>query len=130
MNEDMSHLTEEEIQEIVEVAEGKIKEAEHPDGKEIVEWIYTNDKAGKNVMRQLFHLFYSGVFANRVGIMQCLDTETDKIETILVGISHTAEDSVVTWPIAKVLTEGEQGRYLAPDGNGGYLGLKETETDE
>lgn len=121
---DKTELTEEEINEILEVANGNVKEAQPPEGVEMVEWIYSNDKSDKNPIRQLFHLFYDGVFKNRIGLMHCLNTETKEIDTVIVGI-QTTDKGVGTWPLARVLTEDEQGKYLAPDGHGSYLGLQE-----
>jgi hypothetical protein len=45
--------------------------------------------------------------------------DKDEVHTLIVGVEYTPE-GVVTWPIAKILTEDQQSEYLAPDGNGGY----------
>ena len=123
-------LTEEEIKEITDVAGGIIKEAETPEGMEMTEWVFSNDKAATQPARQLFHLFYDGVFKNRIGIMHCYNKATGKVDTVLVGIQSNGEEGVATWPLARILTEGEQDNYYAPDGNGGYLGLETVKEKE
>jgi len=97
-----------------------VPEAESPDGIELIEWIYTNDKANPAPI-MLFRVLHQAAFKNKLGIMHALDKETGKIETVLVGIEHTKEGTAM-WPLAKILSEGEHERYLAPDGDGGYSG--------
>ncbi len=86
--------------------------------KEMEEWVFTNDKSNP-MIRQLFHLFYNSVFKNKLGLMHALHEPTKEVHTILVGVEITPE-GVVTWPIAKILTEDQQGQYKAPDGEGNY----------
>lgn len=128
MSED-GKLSEEEIKDILDMAQGKVHEAQPPEGIEMIEWIYSNDKIENGPLHNLFHLFYDGVFKNRVGVMHCYNKATDMIDTVLVGIDKQA-DGVATWPLARILTEDEQGNYYAPDGKGGYLGLKEAEAND
>lgn len=97
-----------------------IPEAEHPAGVEMYEYAFTNDKSNPLFLK-LFHMLHNAAFANKLGVMHCKNTETDTIQTLIVGVDHT-EDGITTWPLAKILTEEEQGIYLAPDGEGGYLG--------
>lgn len=113
--------TVEAIEFMKDVAEGKIQEAEVPENMEnsMVEWTFSNDKENPAI-RQLFHLLYNGVFKNKVGVMHALNKETDVVETLIVGIDVT-DGNVAAWPIAKLLTEEEQGKYLSPDGNGSYV---------
>lgn len=101
------------------VAAGKIKEVEAPDEREMFEWTFSNDKSN-NAIRQLFHMFYQIVFDNKLGLMHALNTESDKVETLIVGVEQTP-NGTACWPIAKILTEEEQGKYKSPDGNGGWV---------
>lgn len=97
-----------------------IPDAEHPGGLEMFEYAFTNDKTNPQILK-LFHLLHSAAFANKIGVMHAKHLDTDTVHTLIVGVENT-DDGIITWPIAKVLTEDEQGGYLAPDGNGGYLG--------
>jgi hypothetical protein len=102
----------------VETALGEVTEAEHPTGTEMEEWVFTNDKTNPMV-RQLFHLLYQSAFSNKLGVMHAKLKDKDEVHTLIVGVEYTPE-GVVTWPIAKILTEDQQSEYLAPDGNGNY----------
>jgi hypothetical protein len=82
------------------------------------EWVFTNDKTNPMV-RQLFHLLYTSVFKNKLGVMHAKLKDKDEVHTLIVGVEYTPE-GLVTWPIAKILTEDQQLEYLAPDGNGNY----------
>ena len=95
-----------------------VPEAESPDGNALVEHIYTNDKKNPAPI-QLFRMFHQAAFKNKLGIMHALDKESGKIATLIVGMEFTDEGTAM-WPLAKVLSEEEYGRYLAPDGTGGY----------
>lgn len=97
----------------------KIQEAKHPDGLEMDEWVFVNEKENL-APRQLFHLLYESVFKNKLGIMNALNTSDGRVYTLIVGVEQT-EEGTVTWPIAKLLTEYEQNLYKAPDGHGNYL---------
>lgn len=101
------------------IARGEIDEMETPDGSEMAEWVFTNDRTNM-ATRQLFHMLYQSVFTNKLGVMHAKKTDSELIETLIVGIELTP-DGVATWPIAKLLTEEEQGMYKAPDGNGGWV---------
>lgn len=97
-----------------------IPPAEHPAGVEMYEYAFTNDKTNPMFLK-LFHMLSNAAFANKLGVMHAKNIETGVIQTLIVGVEHT-EDGITTWPLAKILTEDEQGLYLAPDGEGGYLG--------
>ena len=101
--------------------EGKVREAEHPEGIEMEEWTFTNDKTNPAI-RQMFHLLHQSTFKNKLGIMHAKLKEKDEVHTLIVGVEVTDDGQVFTFPIAKVLTEAEQNNYLAPDGKGGFLG--------
>lgn len=103
------------------VADGKIKEADVPEemAQSMVEWTFSNDKSNQAI-RQLFHLLYDGVFKNKIGVMHSLNRDTNLVETLIVGIDAT-DGNVAAWPIAKLLTEEEQGKYASPDGNGSFV---------
>ena len=94
------------------VSEGKIEQAKVPENLEdgFVEYVFTTDTSN-HAIRQLFHMFYSAVFANKIGIMHATNTETGEIETVLVGLERTDAENIATWPIARILTEEEQQKY-------------------
>lgn len=97
----------------------EVKEAQHPDGLELDELVFVNEKENP-APRQLFHLLYESVFKNKLGIMNALNTADGRVYTLIVGVEQT-EEGVVTWPIAKLLTEYEQNLFKAPDGEGSYV---------
>lgn len=92
----------------------------NPEGLELDEWIFTNDKTNPGI-RQLFRMFHQSVFDNRVGLMHARLKGSDKVVTLLVLIEVLPDNQIITWPLAKVLTEEEQNMYAAPDGNGGFV---------
>lgn len=98
----------------------EIKPAEHPAGIEMEEWTFTNDKTNPGIT-QLFHMFHDSVFKNKVGLMHAKIKGGNEVHTLLVGVEVTPDNQILTWPIAKILTEEEQNKYAAPDGNGNWL---------
>lgn len=100
---------------------GTVTEAKHPDGKPIRELCFTNDKTNPFI-RQQFHIWMQSSYANLVGVMHAKHKDTDEIETLLVGVEVQEDGKLITYPLAKILKPEEQDRYLAPDGEGGYIG--------
>ena len=94
--------------------------AEHPDGHELQEWVFTNDKSNPSP-RHLFHLLHESAFKNKLGVMHALRKDDHKIATVIVGVDQDAEGNLICWPIARMLTEDEQGLFMTPDGKGGYV---------
>lgn len=120
----MSEFNDENVIDFAErVAAGKIQQATPPEEFEDVimkdELVFTNDKADMMV-RQMFHMLYQMTYDNKIGLMHALNEETGKVETLIVGTARN-EEGFACFPIAKVLTDEEQGRYKSPDGNGNYL---------
>lgn len=105
-----------EMETLMEAPEATVS----PDGITMEEWTFTNDKANPAI-RHLFHMFYESAFRNKLGLMHARDKSDGKVKTIIVGVEVGEDGQVMTWPIAKVLTEEEQGNFEAPDGNGGYI---------
>ena len=89
-------------------------------GLEMEEWVFTNDKTNPAI-RQLYRMIHYSIFENKIGLMHCKVRGEDKVHTVIVGVENTP-DGLVTWPLAKILTEEEQNEYLAPDGEGNYIG--------
>lgn len=103
------------------LVKGEVVAAEQPEEMDtMIEWAFTNDKTNPAV-RQIFHTLYQSVFSNTLGVMHALNTETDLIETLIVGLSRDEDGNIATWPIARVIPEAEQGKYKAPDGNGNWV---------
>lgn len=104
------------------VAAGQIAKAVPPEELEVItkdELVFTNDKSDQ-MIRQMFHMLYQMTYDNSLGLMHALNTETEKVETLIVGVNRT-EDGYACFPIAKVLTDSEQGKYKSPDGAGNYV---------
>lgn len=109
-----------DLDEQLELMDGKVNEAEHPGGIQMSEWCFTNDKTNPHI-RQLFHMFYNSVFANKLGLMHARVKGTDEVHTILVGIEVLPDGGVITYPLARLLAPEEQTVYEAPTGNGDYI---------
>ena len=107
----------EEITEAV-LSQLEVKEAEHPTGLEMTEWAFTNDLTNPAI-RNLFHMLHQAAFVNKLGVMHALHKPTGTVQSLIVGVEVT-DNGVLTWPLAKILTETEQTEYLAPDGNGNF----------
>lgn len=109
-----------DLERMLEVAEGKITETEHPAGIEMNEWVFTNDKTNPFV-RQQFHMLMNAAFSNQLGVMHAKVRDTDEIKTILVWVTTREEGGVVTYPIATFINPDDAPQFLAPDGSGGYI---------
>lgn len=92
----------------------------NPEGIELDEWVFTNDKKNPGI-RQLYRMFYYSVFENKIGLMHAKVKGSDTVVTLIVGVDVDKDGNLVTWPIAKVLTEDEQNNFAAPDGHDGYV---------
>lgn len=109
--------------ELSALIDGSVEEAQPPEGIEFTEWVFANEK--NPALRQLFHSFYQGAFQNRIGLAHCKNSETGKLETLLVGVNPT-ESGAQLFPLAVVITEEEHAtKWLSPDGVGGYVGAAE-----
>lgn len=95
--------------------------AKRLEGVNFAEWIFTNDKANP-YPRQLLHQFYEGTLTNKIGIMHAKDKETGADALLLVGVLRNEEGDIGCYPLARVLDASEVQNYLAPDGNGGWIG--------
>ena len=88
-------------------------------GQEAVMYLYTND--GNDAPAQSFlGMFYEGVLANTLGIMRALNTETNATELLLVGVNVDTNGSQV-FPLARILSSEDLGKYNSPDGKGGWF---------
>lgn len=100
-----------------------LPEQQDLDGNYVDEFTFTNDKRNP-MLTQLFRMFYTSVYKNKIGLMHAKVKGKDEVHTILVGVEITPE-GIITWPLAKILTEEEQDVYMAPDGEGNYVGTDE-----
>lgn len=102
----------------------EIPEAEHPEGLELQEWVFTNDKTNP-ALPGLFRMLHESAYKNKLGVMHAKLKGEDKVHTLIVGVELVphgrGEAEVVCWPIAKLLTEAEQEEYMTPDGNGNFF---------
>lgn len=119
-NEEVPNIEEADLEVLAEAASGEVHVSEHPAGIPMVEWVFTNDKTNPHV-RQQFHLYMSATFQNSIGLMHAKNKDTDEIHTLIVGVEN-GDDGIVTYPLARILLPEEQNLYLAPDGEGGYIG--------
>lgn len=78
----------------------------------------------------LLRMFYSAAFGNKIGIMQALNTETNKEEVVLVGIQEKEDDTTQVFPLALVLKAEDVNKYVAPDGEGGWATREQSDESE
>lgn len=122
MNDDTEDTKKEESN-VVQMFED-MQTAEHPDGGELYEHIYTNDLKNPMLPR-LFHFLYDAVFNNKVGVMHAYNKKTEQVQTLIVGVEEGEDGGIICLPIAKILTAEEQDNYCAPDGRGNFIGLND-----
>lgn len=82
---------------------------------------FSNNKSDEHVslMQALLKMVYHTVLTNRLAVMEALNSETNETELVLVGVEQ-AGDSVNCYPLFKPINAESVGKYLAPDGKGGY----------
>ena len=71
------------------------------------------------IQYNLLEMFYRGVLANTLGLMEARNTETGELDLILVGLDKEG-DEVKTYPLAVMLKKDGGKIYQAPDGKGNY----------
>lgn len=86
--------------------------------------VFTNDPTNPIAIKQL-EMLYRAVLSSRVGLMHAKNTVTGKVETILVGLEKDPVEGLLTYPIARLLTEEDQNVYQPPDGHGNYISFNE-----
>jgi len=109
--------------ELTQLAEGKIEEAQPAEGINMTQWVFANEQNPGLV--QLFHSLYQGVFSNKLGLAHCKNVKTGNLDTLIVGVNPTEEGSVQLFPLAVVIEEADVMNWHSPDGAGGYVGPAE-----
>jgi hypothetical protein len=87
----------------------------------LIAYMFTNDAKQSYLLQQLLDMYYRGAYSNTIGIMSALNTETEETELLIVGVSHDEDGLTNTFPLARILTPQEVGKYRGPDGKGGWL---------
>lgn len=105
------------------------KAAPHIKGRGMTPWVFANDKTNPAPFG-LLDMFYAGVITNTLGIMVAKDSETGDEVAILVGLSKNEEGEPSVYPVARIIGAEAAGRYLPPDGNGGYIEVDEAGNEE
>lgn len=108
---------------MTEITEANVIEQEDKaEEKQAVLLAFSNDKDPQHTanMTGLLKMFYHAVLTNRVAIMEAKNTETDTVETILVGLDQQG-DAMNTYPLALAITAEMAEKYVAPDGKGDWL---------
>lgn len=96
-------------------------EVENEEEQGLIAYMFTNHREQGFMLQQLLDMFYQGVFGNTIGIGSFLNNETEEEELLLVGVEHGEDGITRTYPLAKVLGPTDAGRYVGPDGKGGWL---------
>jgi hypothetical protein len=92
----------------------EIGKAEHPTGIEMTEWVWTDPGDPRNPTPfMLFHAFYDGAFANKLGIMVAQKEGEEDKHMLLVGVELTEEGTAV-YPLARILETHEVALYKRP----------------
>lgn len=91
-------------------------------GQEAVLFTFTNDKNeyNMNMLSGLLKMVYHTVLTNRLGIMQAKNSETGEQEVVLVGVEQNG-DSLNCYPLFSPIRAEDVAKYVAPDGQGGWL---------
>lgn len=85
--------------------------------RDVVLNVFSNDP--NPIKYNMLEMFCRGALTGTLGLMDAMNTETNEVETILVGIS-LEDGKQVTYPLATLINAEASGKYLAPDGKGGY----------
>lgn len=102
--------------------ETEVEVQEDQASKSVVLYTFTN-KDNVAPLESVLAMFYSGVDANSVGIMEAFNLETEEEELVLVGVQADENGKPVCFPLAKVLRAEDVRKYLSPTGNGDYFDM-------
>lgn len=95
---------------------------------ELVEWVFSSNT--KNPFpAQILHMFYDAVRTNRLGIMEAKNADTGEIAALLVGIDVLEDNKVNTYPLARIFTPDDAQNWLAPRGDGTFIGEDEADVE-
>ncbi len=97
-----------------------MEETDTQEMRELVLYKFSN-KVDSPYLDTLFGMFHHAAFSNSIGIMDAWNLETEQEETILVGVELDEDGKPDCYPLAKVLRAEDVGKYLAPNGKGGYF---------
>lgn len=78
-------------------------------------WVFTNDKENPFPL-QFLQMLYQGAYDNTLGFMHALNSETNKIDSLIVGLDKNNN----AYPLMRLLSPEEAMNYLAPDGEGAF----------
>lgn len=80
---------------------------------------FTNE-AESPWLDSLLAMYYKGAIDNTIGIMNAFNLETSEEELILVGVHLDENGKPDCYPLATVIKAEHVGKYLAPNGKGGF----------
>ena len=86
---------------------------------EIAHHVMTNSQMMAHQLTMFSEMLHTSVLENCIGIMEAMNTETGAPELLIVGLEPVG-DKFDCYPLAKIFSKDEVGKYLAPDGRGGY----------
>lgn len=90
---------------------------------------FTNAESSPN-MDSILAMFYTGVYDNRIGIMEAFNLETESEELILVGVELDENSKPICFPLCKILRAEDISKYLSPNGKGGYFDMLDQKESE
>ncbi len=122
-------MVNEEYNDVAEQGQAQVEAIERPEIAEAdsvqavvpspVLYKFTNQVESPE-LDDLLALFYRGIYANSVGIMQAHNLDTGEEELILVGVNLDEDGKADCYPLAVCLSVENTRKYLAPDGKGGF----------
>lgn len=69
----------------------------------------------------LLEMYYTGAFANQLGLMEALHKESGETHRLIVGTEwNEGKQALDVYPLARILDPSELQGYLSPDGKGNY----------
>lgn len=85
---------------------------------------FTNDKSKENLglMQGLLKMVIHTVYAGHLACMQAKNSQTGKQELILVGVQQNEDGSVACYPLFTPILAEDVAKYIAPNGEGGWVG--------
>ena len=99
---------------------------EHTSTEQEVHYIFSNRQDAPE-LQALLSMFLRGAEANRIGIMQAMNTRTNQEDIILVGVDVGPDNTAECFPLAVLLKAEDAPLYLSPDGDGGWHNPAEVE---
>lgn len=98
-----------------------VEDVQAEQATEVVLYTFSNRSPAPE-LDQILYVFYTGVWNNKLGIMQAMNAETGQEELLLVGVEPVEGEEPNIYPLCTMLKAEDVVKYHAPDGKGGWKG--------